>query len=152
MAYEKYTFLALGSNLGNRHANLTKAAKELSVYMLIHRKSLIYETLPMFGMQQPSYLNQVLMVQENFLPEDLLLLVKKIEVFIGRKPAARWAPRIIDIDIIFKGYMSYSSSVLTIPHMGYANRSFVLGPISEIAPDYIPPDSKFSVHELFEEL
>ena len=152
MGYEEYTFLALGSNLGNRNANLTQATKDLSGYMQIHKKSSICETLPMAGMQQPSYLNQVLMVQENFLPEDLLLLVKKIEQAVGRKPAARWAPRIIDIDIIFKGYTNYKSNVLTIPHIGYSSRGFVLGPIAEIAPDFVPPDSEFSVSKLFEEL
>ncbi len=139
MKQSEATYLVLGSNLGNRAKNLQAGIRGLSNHLLVLKSSSIFESKPMAGMSQPNYFNQAIMVEENYEASDLLLLLKRIEVSLGRKPASKWAARVIDIDIIFKGQMVYSSDELSIPHPDYLNRDFVLAPISEIAPDFVPP-------------
>lgn len=148
MSYESSTFLGLGSNLGDREQNLANAVKMLSESMEVIKASRVFESKPMANLSQPNYLNQVLMVKENYLATDLLLLVKQIEQKLGRKPAARWSARVIDIDILFKQNMTLNAVNLKIPHIGYHQRDFVLIPLAEIAPDFMPPGQDKCVKEL----
>lgn len=148
MSYESSTFLGLGSNLGDREQNLANAVKMLSENMEVIKASRVFESKPMANLSQPNYLNQVLMVKENYLATDLLLLVKKIEQNLGRKPAARWSARVIDIDILFKQNMTLNTVNLKIPHIGYHQRDFVLIPLAEIAPDFMPPGQDKCAKEL----
>lgn len=148
MSQNSVTFLVLGSNLGNRTQNLEAARKLLALSMQILKVSNIYESEPMAGLSQPNYLNQAIAVKEDLLPEDLLHLIKDIEFTLGRKPAASWASRIIDIDIIFKGQLQYATPNLQIPHAGYARRDFILRPIADIAPTLVPPGQDLTIAKL----
>lgn len=148
MKLDQLTFLMLGSNLGDRKSNLLQAQKALGLHVEIIKSSKIYVSRPMAGLQQPDFYNQALIVRENFLPEDLLILVKNIERALGRVPAARWAARIIDIDIIFKGSSYINSANLKIPHFDYQNRIFALKSMAEIAPDFVPIMQDKSLVEL----
>lgn len=147
-----HTFLVLGSNLGDRQTNLSRAINELSRHMKIKKISKTIESQPLLGMRQPYYLNLALEVIEDYRPYDLLFLLKEIERKVGRMPAARWAARIIDIDIIFKQKIQLCSADLTIPHKDFKNRPFVLEVISDIAPDYTPLSCSKTISELLNDI
>lgn len=152
------TFLVLGSNLGDSTRTLRQAIQMISHYMQIERVSSVYRSRSILE-NQPDYFNQAIMVQESYEPEELLRILKSIEYKLGRESDLRWASRIIDIDIIFKGQLVYSSDMLVIPHSEFLKRDFVLKPIAEIAPKFIPPnfsshmkDFKVEISYLIEEL
>jgi 2-amino-4-hydroxy-6-hydroxymethyldihydropteridine diphosphokinase len=134
-------YLALGSNLGDREANLALARRELSTLNNILKVSSIYETPPWGVTDQPAFLNQVLAARTNLSPLDLLKSVKEIEVRMGRIPSVRYGPRLIDIDILMYDDTILDTPTLTLPHPRMAERAFVLVPLLEIAPDLISPVS-----------
>jgi 2-amino-4-hydroxy-6-hydroxymethyldihydropteridine diphosphokinase len=140
-------YLGLGSNLGNRQANLDMALKLLSERMRMGKISSIYDTEPLDNVNQPRFLNLACEVQTRLAPEGLLALVKGIEQKMGRY-SRTGEPRIIDIDILLYGNTVMESPNLTIPHARMVNRSFVLAPLSEIAPDVIHPITKKSIREM----
>jgi 2-amino-4-hydroxy-6-hydroxymethyldihydropteridine diphosphokinase len=127
-------FLGLGSNLGDRAANLWGAVCELgSIGALgVRRLSPLYETAPVGPVTQPNYLNAVLESDVRCEPVALLEVVKGIEWRMGRRPGERWGPRIIDIDILLFGNHRVSSPSLTIPHVELWRRRFVLQPLSDL--------------------
>ena len=94
-------YLSLGSNIGDRTDNLTKAIVELSKKMKIVKLSSIYETEPLLFENQNSFLNMVLEVDYKGSPDQLLESIKIIENDMGRESTFRYGPRLIDIDIIF---------------------------------------------------
>ncbi len=108
----------------------------------------VYETPPWGYNDQPAFLNQVVEVQTELEPEDLLAKLKGIENNLGRVKNFRYGPRCIDIDILFYGDRVYQSDALTIPHPFLAERAFVLVPLNDVAPDFIHPILKISVSEL----
>lgn len=134
-------FLGLGSNLGSRRENLERAAKEaakLSQKNYI-RVSPIYETPALVPENAPKewripYLNAAAEIDFPGSPAELLQSLKKSEKALGRAEAARWAPRVIDLDILLWGQETLSAAGLTIPHPGLVNRSFVLEPLKDLAP------------------
>ena len=134
-------FLGLGSNLGEREAHLAMARSllELSEEVRVVGESSILETQPLGGRDQPLYLNQVLDVQTDLRPEELLKTVKRIEKDMGRETAERWESRIIDIDILFYGDKVVSVPGLEIPHPGVLERSFVLRGVLQLAPEWVHP-------------
>jgi 2-amino-4-hydroxy-6-hydroxymethyldihydropteridine diphosphokinase len=132
-------FLALGTNLGEREANLAQARWELSALIVIRKESSIYETPPWGVTDQPAFLNQVLAVETHLNPLELLAAVKDIEARMGRVPSVRFGPRLIDIDILFYGDTVLDTPALTLPHPRMAERAFVLVPLLEIAPDLVSP-------------
>lgn len=148
MKFRDYTFLALGSNLGNRQENLTNAVKELRQKCMVVKKSRIYESKPLMGLNQANYLNMVVMVKEDFIAFDLLHFIKGVESGLGRSKQAVWSARQIDIDIIFKKDFQLETRDLTIPHMSYNDRDFVLRPMADIAPDFIPVGSSCSINDM----
>ena len=139
-------YIGLGSNLGHRLQNLEKAAQEIiKMGFPILKASPIYETpalLPskaLDGWNRP-FLNTVLKIQcHQVTPKQLLLILKKMENDMGRKSSAKWAPRIIDLDILLFGKKIISSSELHIPHPELINRNFVLTPLKELDPSLIIP-------------
>ena len=141
-------YLGLGSNLGNRQHNLIKAIELLSRQMRVEQVSSLYETEPVGYYEQPRFLNAVCQATTSLTTEELLSLVKKIEVALGRIPNFPNAPRPIDIDILFYSNQVIHSPQLTIPHPHLEERAFVLVPLLEIAPDLTHPVSQKTVREL----
>lgn len=141
--------LLLGTNLGNLENNLTRAQKELENHDIkIIKKSNVYLTKPWGRVDQPDFLNMGLEIECDYSPVKLISLLKKIELSMGRRPdGPRWAPRVIDIDIIFYGDQVIESSFLTIPHKDFFNRPFAIKILAEIAPDFIPPCSSKKLQE-----
>jgi 2-amino-4-hydroxy-6-hydroxymethyldihydropteridine diphosphokinase len=134
-------FLALGTNLGEREANLAQARKEISSVSSIQKESSIYETPPWGVIDQPAFLNQVLAAETSLSPVELLAAVKEIEAKMGRVPSVRYGPRLIDIDILLYGNTVLNTPTLTLPHPRMAERAFVLVPLLEIVPDQVSPVS-----------
>lgn len=122
-------YLSLGSNLGDRRANLQAAADAIG----IRRSSHTYDTEPV-GLitDQPEFLNVCVEIETELEPEALLDHVKAIERALGRTPAPRHAARVIDIDILLLGERGYRSERLQIPHAALASRRFVLVPLLEL--------------------
>jgi 2-amino-4-hydroxy-6-hydroxymethyldihydropteridine diphosphokinase len=141
-------YLALGSNVGNRAANLREAIAALSPQMEVKAKSKIYETPPWGYADQAKFLNQVVKVVTYVEPEPLLKHLKRLEIALGRKETFANGPRLIDIDILFYDDRILESAVVTIPHPRLHERGFVLQPLMDLAPDLIHPLKKQSVREM----
>jgi 2-amino-4-hydroxy-6-hydroxymethyldihydropteridine diphosphokinase len=140
-------YLSLGSNLGNRQANLDMALKLLSERMRMGKVSSIYDTEPLGNINQPRFLNLACEVFTHLTPEGLLALSKGIERKMGRYSRSG-EPRIIDIDILFYGDKVVDTRDLVIPHPKMEERSFVLVPLAEIAPDLVHPVLKKKIKEM----
>ncbi len=141
-------YLALGTNLGNRQANLKIAKDRLSAGIEIVKESSIYETAPWGYTDQPQFLNQVIQVRTDFNPFILLWQLKIIERKMGRVKTFRNGPRLIDLDILFYEQRVIDKFYLQIPHPRLHERAFVLIPLAEIAPELIHPVLGLSVQEL----
>jgi len=148
-------FLSLGSNMGDRVFNLRKALKLIDNHaqILITSKSKIYETSPMENQNQDYFLNQIIELQTKLGPLDLLETVKAIESDMGRiNISKRYQPRIIDIDILSYNNLILNDKNLRIPHSKIKFRKFILKPWTDIAPNYILPNSKSSIKELLDSI
>jgi 2-amino-4-hydroxy-6-hydroxymethyldihydropteridine diphosphokinase len=140
-------YLSLGSNLGNREDNLDMALKLLGQRMRMGKVSSIYDTEPMGNTSQPRFLNLACEVFTHLTPEGLLALAKGIEGKMGRR-GKTGESRTIDIDILLYGDRVVETGDLVIPHPRMAERSFVLVPLTEIAPDLVHPVLKKKIKEL----
>lgn len=148
-------YLGIGSNLGDREANCREAIESLeSVKELkIRTTSSIYETDPVGGPPQNKYLNAVLEIETELSPENLLDILKGIELEMGRESSPKKDfPRIIDLDILTYGDEVIKTEELTVPHPRMHERSFVLKGLSEIAPEEVHPVFGKTVRELYKEL
>ena len=143
-------YLGLGSNLGDREANLREAVRRLEQRVAIDALSAQYETPPMGPPDQPWYLNAVCGGATELEPRELLASVKRIEREMGRVPTVHWGPRIIDIDILFYDDLVLDSPELVIPHPGILHRPFVLVPLADIAPEFVHPHLGESVSALLQ--
>jgi 2-amino-4-hydroxy-6-hydroxymethyldihydropteridine diphosphokinase len=132
-------YLALGSNMGNRSANLKTAINNLTPQMSVKNKSSVYETPPWGVKEQAPFLNQVVMASTYLAPKALLSHLKRLETALGRVPSFKNGPRLIDIDILFFDNLVLDTLPLTIPHPRLQERAFVLVPLAEIAADLIHP-------------
>jgi len=141
-------FLALGTNLGEREANLCTAKASLPPEVTIQRESSIYITPPWGYTDQPDFLNQVIEVQTSLEPLPLLHTLKEIEAEMGRMATFRYGPRLIDLDILFYGQRVIDREDLQVPHPRLHERAFVLIPLNEIAPDFIHPILDQTVSDL----
>lgn len=145
---EHTVYLALGSNVGNRAANLKAAIAALPPQMEVKAKSRIYETPPWGYLNQEKFLNQVLKVETYLSPEPLMKHLKRLEVALGREPTFQYGPRLIDIDILFFDDLVFESPIVTIPHPHVHERAFVLLPLMDIAPDFVHPVRKQTMRQL----
>jgi 2-amino-4-hydroxy-6-hydroxymethyldihydropteridine diphosphokinase len=145
--------LALGSNLGDRAANLREAARRLGEAVRVVKVSSFHETEPVGGPPgQPRFLNAALEIETAFTPIRLLECTHGIEAAMGRKPGPRWGPRLIDVDILLFESTVMESAELTLPHPRMHERRFVLAPLAEIAPLAIHPVLQKTVVEMLEGL
>ncbi|MDE0076864.1 MAG: 2-amino-4-hydroxy-6-hydroxymethyldihydropteridine diphosphokinase [Caldilineaceae bacterium] len=142
-------FIALGSNIGNRAANLHAALKEMSSYLNVFETSHLYETIPMLVTDQPLFLNAVCSVSTNLSPTELLQAVKKTEVALGRTQSIRYGPRVIDLDILFYDDAVIDTPELKIPHVLMPDRDFVLAPLLDLDRELLHPLLDVTVQELW---
>ncbi len=144
--------LALGSNLGDRRANLVQALQRLGQAVRIEALSSVYETPPWGVTEQPAFYNLALRGATALTPAALLTFVKQIEQAMGRQPAVRYGPRLIDIDILLYNDLVQDNEALALPHPRLHERAFVLVPLAEIAPQVIHPVSQASISSLLDQL
>ncbi|KAI0267364.1 Dihydropteroate synthase [Gloeopeniophorella convolvens] len=169
--YETLAAVALGSNLGDRFANIEAAlyllehtnaipeeyASEPFANSVILNTSFLYETAPMYVTDQPSFLNCACIIKTSLLPETLLKLLKDIERAVGRVPSIRNGPRAVDLDILFidTDFFDNRSDAstspereLVVPHPRIAEREFVLRPLNDMIPDFVHPGTGKPIHEM----
>lgn len=146
-------YLSLGTNRGDRFANLEKAAARLSTLAgKIIVVSSIYETPPWKMIDNTDFLNQALLLETNRTASQLMDILIEIETSMGRvRRTGSYEPRIIDLDILFFNEEIINDVKLTIPHPLIQERRFVLEPMAEIAPEFIHPVFKKNMEELLRE-
>jgi 2-amino-4-hydroxy-6-hydroxymethyldihydropteridine diphosphokinase len=145
-------YLSLGSNVGDREANLRTAIGELAAVGGVVAVSSFYETEPMEFKEQDWFLNCVVAVETEKSAQELLTELLSIERAMGRERVQAKGPRNIDIDILLFGDAVIDEKGLRVPHPAMHERRFVLAPLAEIAPDAIHPVFKRSVRDLLETL
>ena len=145
-------YIAFGSNIGDRDANVNKALDILRQKTKIIKTSSLYETKPMYLENQGWFLNGVAIIETAFKPEELLGVLKRIEKQMGRKEVGRNGPRIIDLDILFYKNQIINEDNLRIPHPKIQERAFVLVPLAEIEPNLMHPIYKKTIAQLLSEL
>jgi len=141
-------YLSLGSNLGDRQANLREAIKELESAGRLLAYSSFYETQPVDVPDQPWFLNCVAVIDTHMTPRELLQLALKIEAAMGRLRLRDKGSRKIDIDLVMFGDRVVDEPGLKIPHPGMPRRRFVLEPLAEIAPEARHPELGKTAQEL----
>lgn len=137
---EYRVFIGLGSNLGNRTANLEKALKAIED-LLFERMTVssFYETEAWGEKDQQNYINAVCQGLTHLQPAILFSRLQKIESDLGKRKESRWGPRIIDLDILYFDQKIIVEKDLIIPHPNMYLRNFVLTPLAEIAPEFVHP-------------
>ena len=145
----KTAYLGLGTNLGDRAANLAQAVEMLaSERLVIKRVSSSYETAPRDYLDQPFFLNQVIEVATDLFPRQLLDRAKQVERKMGRVKGVAKGPRVIDVDVLLYGHSVVSMPGLEIPHPSIAERRFVLEPLAELAPEFRHPVHHRTIRQL----
>ena len=145
--------LGLGSNLGDRRAHLEWAVGQLRGILKNLRVSSILETDPVdVPDEQPRYLNAVAVGETDLAPEDLLASLLAIERARGRERLSPKAARTLDLDIILYGGRIMRTPTLEVPHPRFRDRAFVLGPLAELAPEWIDPVTGKTIRTLNSEL
>lgn len=138
-------FVALGSNLGDRRALIDEALRRID--RLPHTRVVAVAPIeasepllpPGDSTPQPEYLNTVAELESATEPLELLAALKGIERALGRTTAARWAPRLIDLDLVLYGSRVLETETLTLPHPGLTEREFVLSPLLALWPGAVDP-------------
>ncbi len=132
--------VGLGSNLGDRNAHLEAGIGGLATVGTRIRRSSIYETAPIGGPDQGSYLNAVALLDTELEPRSLLERMLAIEHSRGRVRRTRWGPRTLDLDLLLIGSRTLDEPGLRVPHPRLTERRFVLEPLLEVWPDARLPD------------
>jgi len=134
-------YLGLGSNVGDRRANLQAAVRALPEHGVeVLAASSTYDTEPVgLVLDQPEFLNACVRVRTALAPEALLEACKAVERALGRRAGVRHGPRPIDVDLLLLGDETFRSERLSLPHEQVTSRRFVLVPLLELAPDLVVP-------------
>ena len=133
--------LSIGSNIGDRAANLTEAVRRLGTEQGITVKAVspFYRTAPVGPVVQDDFINGAVRIVTELQPEELMRRCLAIEAQMGRDRAnaVRWGPRLIDIDIILFDDITMHTDTLELPHPRFRERAFVLVPMVDIAPEWV---------------
>lgn len=148
------TYIALGSNVGDRRQYIADALEMLNTteHVAVRRTSNIIETPPLGDADAPSYLNAVTELQTTLSSEELFRCLRRIEDSLGRTRRGKWSPRTIDLDLLLFDDQVIDTPALTVPHRQMHLRSFVLKPLCELAPDLLHPILMVSMTELADRL
>jgi 2-amino-4-hydroxy-6-hydroxymethyldihydropteridine diphosphokinase len=151
MENRKRIYLSLGSNLGDRAANLERATQALGgIGVNVLRRSSIYETEPVDFLAQPWFLNCIVEAETILDPFPLLQALQGIERSMGSQKLVPRGPRIIDLDILFYEDAVFREQGIEIPHPRLSERRFVLVPMAELAPQVLHPVLKLTIRKLLE--
>ncbi|GLQ88699.1 2-amino-4-hydroxy-6-hydroxymethyldihydropteridine diphosphokinase [Dyella flagellata] len=137
-----HAYVALGSNLGDSRQHLLDATEALATLPQTEllARSRLYRTPPWGGVDQPDFLNAVVLIETALPPHDLLDALLNIERAAGRqRNGERWGPRTLDLDLLYVAGRTVNSERLTLPHPHIADRAFVLLPLNDVAPDLLIP-------------
>jgi len=133
--------LSLGSNMGDRAANIAEAVRRLNDETGVSVKALspLYRTAPVGPVAQDDFINGAVRIETTLEAEELMRRCLSIEASMGRDRVngLRWGPRIIDIDIILYDDLKIETEALTLPHPRFRERAFVLVPLADIAPSWM---------------
>ena len=140
--------IGLGSNVGDRLTNLRKAVDGLRLVLRQLEVSSVYETAPVGVLDQQPFLNAAVRGESRVGPQRLFFWAKSLEFAAGRRPGARLGPRQLDLDIIAFGDLETETTRLRIPHVAFAERGFVLAPLSDLTPDLTLPGADTTVRVL----
>jgi 2-amino-4-hydroxy-6-hydroxymethyldihydropteridine diphosphokinase len=144
-------YLSLGSNIGDRAANIARAIEELRARgVRVTRESSLYETEPVEFLNQAWFLNCAIEVETDLRPGQLMAVLLEIERAMGRERRVPKGPRLIDMDILLYGEEVVNEPGLEIPHPRMAERKFVLVPLAEIAGEAIHPVSLLTIAEMLD--
>ena len=143
-------YLSLGSNVGEREAQLRDAQIRLATTGRVSAVSPVYETEPVEFTAQPWFLNRALAIQTDLTPQQLMAAILRIEEEMGRLRVQKKGPRSIDIDILLFDDLVVESEGLTIPHPAMHQRRFVLEPLADIAPQMLHPVFRKTIRELLD--
>ena len=140
--------LGIGSNLGDRLETLQRGVDLLNAEpgIRVTRSSRVFETEPVGGVEQPTFLNAVLEVETDLEPHDLLAATQHVEGALGRTREIRWGPRTLDVDILSIDALTIDDPALTIPHPRMRERAFVLIPLLDLHPAPVLPDGTELLH------
>lgn len=142
--------LALGSNLGDRLEHLRRGARGVERFVGVLAVSPVYETAPVGYADQPDFLNAALLGTTTLHPRELLAAAHRVEAARGRRRGRPAGPRELDVDLIFYGGLVVREPDLSVPHPRWKERSFVLGPLADIAPALVDPETGRAVQELWD--
>ena len=139
-------FLSLGTNVGDKNKNLLEGLTFLKEFVNILSVSSVYKSEPLLYEDQEDFLNIITEIDYEGTAKSLLLIIKDIEIQMGRKKTFRYGPRIIDIDIIFFNGEEINEEDLIIPHYDWHNRLFVIQPLYELLNKPLNK-SNYKIHE-----
>ncbi len=147
-------YIGIGSNLESPAENCLKAVERLNAHsdLTLVARSSLYQSEPFGKTDQDWFVNSVVQLTTPLSPEELLRACLSIEQAMGRTRTEKWGPRIIDLDILFYDDLVLKQEGLEIPHPGIPDRSFVLAPMSEIAPKFIHPKLEKPIQTLLMEI
>jgi 2-amino-4-hydroxy-6-hydroxymethyldihydropteridine diphosphokinase len=147
-------FIGIGSNIGDLLAFCREAVRRLGSTPGIRLKKIssLYETAPVDYLEQSRFYNAVVAVETTLSPDALLKSCQEIERRLGKKILIPKGPRTIDLDLLFYDGQIIDEPGLQIPHPALSDRTFVLVPLDEIAPDFIHPALHTSVSEILRRL
>ncbi|MBN2716082.1 MAG: 2-amino-4-hydroxy-6-hydroxymethyldihydropteridine diphosphokinase [Deltaproteobacteria bacterium] len=153
-AFDEPVYIGLGTNMGERQANLEAAVAFLNDCdrIRVDAISTFRNSAPWGMTDQPAFLNGAVKISTVLSPDALLAFLKDGERHLGRTPGERWGPRIIDMDILLFGRRMLSSAHLVIPHMQLFHRAFVLEPLLELDPTLCHPQTDIPLQSYLIEL